>query len=727
MTTDDMELVRQYAASQSESAFATLVSRHAGLVYSAALRQVGDPQLAKEITQAVFIILARKAGALDDKTILSGWLYRAACYTARSARKQEQRRQHREQEAYMESTLHAAETGAAWKQMSPLLEEAMLGLGQTDRDALVLRYFEGRSLNEVGLALGASEEAAKKRVNRALEKLRKIFTKRGISSTTAILAGAISAHSVQAAPVGLAKAVTAIAVAKGVAASGSTLTLIKGALKIMAWTKMKTAIVVGAGVLLAAGTTTLAIKEIKQHKTYMVEFKKVLIVVQDDNNKPIEGATISPTGYRVKGIHGADAYGWNKNLFGPPEKAVTDNEGKAYVKYPVEGIPGEKEFTGKIIFGVSHPQFSSVFIQSYSVDSPEPPIHLTRGLHLEVSGFYGNNHQPVTDLIPHLTEDTASQDWEKKDNGAFAFTKLAPGGHLLQLMGRLPTGEMVYSEYFAFTAENGEAYNFPLEMKPGIRLEGKIDDAVPRPVKNGRVMISVRPKEYPALNVIEDYYALDEKYGGRYFWHSYRPINEDGSFVFESVPPGEVDAVVLGDGFASKTIGQLQNRVQGVLTKGPVMAIPQSFPLSSPDTKIVVTTEQTATLELTATAGSNKPIEGVWVGMYPSVFRMWGEFGWGKNPSEDPYHQIPHLPNLVFSGKTDINGKFVLNNIPAETHGLEMDHPQFQVPIQQPNGWRDRHIRTSFSPGATNHFEITLEPKGGDYIGIKIPAVEKVK
>jgi len=253
MTTDDMALVRQYAADQSEEAFATLVSRHAGLVYSAALRQVNNPPLAEEITQAVFIILARKAGSLDEKTILPGWLYRAACYTAGTARKQEQRRQHRESEAYMESTLHTAETEAAWKQMSPLLEEAMLRLGQTDRDALVLRFFEGRSLSEVGQALGASEAAAKKRVNRALEKLRKIFAKRGVISTTTILAGAISANSVQAAPVGLALNISAVAVAKGAAAGTTTLTLVKGALKIMAWTKMKTAVVVGVGALLIFG------------------------------------------------------------------------------------------------------------------------------------------------------------------------------------------------------------------------------------------------------------------------------------------------------------------------------------------------------------------------------------------------------------------------------------------------------------------------------------------
>ena len=265
-----MRLVREYASRQSESAFAALVSRHTNLVYSAALRQTRDPQLAEEVTQVVFIILARKAASLGAKTILTGWLYRTACYVSGSALKRELRRQHREQEAYMQSELDA-QAGSTWNQLSPLLDEAMLRLGQTDRDALVLRFFEGRSLNEVGHALGASEEAAKKRVNRALEKLRNFFAKRGVSSTTAIIAETISAHSVQAAPVALAKSITAVAVTKGAAAAASTLTLIKGALKIMAWTKAKTAIVVGASVLLAAGTATVTIKEIHDHRMYSWE------------------------------------------------------------------------------------------------------------------------------------------------------------------------------------------------------------------------------------------------------------------------------------------------------------------------------------------------------------------------------------------------------------------------------------------------------------------------
>ena len=250
----DMELLRQYAHRKSEVAFAGLVTRHVNVVYSAALRKTGNAHAAEEITQAVFIILAKKADRLRDGTILSGWLYQTARLTSASFLRTEIRRARREQEAYMQSLSNEPEA-KVWPEIEPLLEDAMGRLGEKERNALALRFFEGKSFQEIGAAMGVSENAAKKRVSHGLEKLRKFFTKRGVSSTTAILAGAISANSVQAAPVALAKSVTAVALAKGAAASGSTLTLIKGALKIMAWTKIKTGIVAGAVALLAASVT----------------------------------------------------------------------------------------------------------------------------------------------------------------------------------------------------------------------------------------------------------------------------------------------------------------------------------------------------------------------------------------------------------------------------------------------------------------------------------------
>ena len=181
MNTDtDMNLVRQYAQGRSEEAFAILVSRHVNLVYSVALRHVRDTHLAEEITQTVYIILARKAGSLGPKTVISGWLYRTARYTATRALTLRRRREDREQEAYMRSQLDDVQTDN-WRDIEPLLETAMGHLGQSDQNALALRFFEGRSFKEVAAALGATEAATKMRVNRAVEKLRSFFVKRGLT------------------------------------------------------------------------------------------------------------------------------------------------------------------------------------------------------------------------------------------------------------------------------------------------------------------------------------------------------------------------------------------------------------------------------------------------------------------------------------------------------------------------------------------------------------------
>jgi len=265
MGNDDMALVRQYAAHQSESAFEALVSRYTNLVYSAAFRRTGNSQLAEEITQAVFVILAQKAAALNRKTVLPGWLYRTACYVSGHAIKQELRRQRREQEAYMQSL--SDEAGPeVWSQITPLLEDAMMRLGQADRDALVLRFFQGQTFKEVGVALGTNEAATKMRVGRALGKLQAYFTRRGVHSTAETIAGAISVNAVIVAPSMLAKTTTTVALAKGASASISTSTLIKGALKIMAWTKAKTAITAGVIIILATGTATTLVIAKHQHQ-----------------------------------------------------------------------------------------------------------------------------------------------------------------------------------------------------------------------------------------------------------------------------------------------------------------------------------------------------------------------------------------------------------------------------------------------------------------------------
>jgi beta-lactamase regulating signal transducer with metallopeptidase domain len=440
-----------------------------------------------------------------------------------------------------------------------------------------------------------------------------------------------------------------------------------------------------------------------------VEMRQVLVVVQDEDGKPIAGATISPEGFRVKGIHGADAYTWRKDLFGPPEKVVTDADGKAYLKYPVIGIPEEKEYTGQLFFTVTHPDYATARPQEYSVDTPEKPIRLTRGIRLKVSGYVGSDRQSVPELVPFLNEEVIhTNDWQKTDGNAYTFSQTTPGNHLVRLMGRLPSGQIVYSDVQEFFAEKGKDYNFDLEMKPGIRVEGHLDANVPRPVTNGRVIIGVRSREFPAWTNWNQIDAIFKRFPNVPGWRSYRLIASDGTFVFESVPPGELDVIVHGDGFASKNGG----------TYARNFGVPQPFPLTVPVTRIEVATEPTATLEFTGKTKAGKPIAGAWVGLNPNVIRIGGGlFGDMRSSSEEPFNHLAPLPDVVYSAKTGEDGIAVIRNVPACTGGLGFDHPQYQVPLQEPKGWRDRHVRLSFQAGETNHLTMILEPKGTDYIG----------
>lgn len=230
------------------------------LVYSVASRMVHDGHLAEEITQAVFIILARKAADLGERVILTGWLCRTARYVSARALRDQARRRKREHEVFMQSPANDSDSATDWMQISPSLDEAMNKLGQTDHDAIVLRFFENKSLAEVGQALGTTEGAAKMRVNRALDRLRKLFTKKGIALSAAAIAAGMTANSVKAAPAGLAKSAALLATAKASGAAASTLTLVKATIKSYTWLKLKFALITGT-TLLVAGVVTMLLAQ----------------------------------------------------------------------------------------------------------------------------------------------------------------------------------------------------------------------------------------------------------------------------------------------------------------------------------------------------------------------------------------------------------------------------------------------------------------------------------
>ena len=277
----DQQLLREYAEGGAEESFAELVRRRTDLVYSAALRMVREPQLAEDVSQGVFIALAQNARHLIDRPVLSGWLHRTALNIAVKVVRADARRRGREQEAAAMNQLLSSEPDATWEQIAPHLDVALGQLNESERDAVMLRYFERKSAREMAEMLGVSDEAAQKRVSRAVERLRQLLAKRGVAVGSSGLVLAVSANAIQAAPAGLAATFSTAALVGGASAIGATTSLV-------ALTPLKMALA-GAAVTAAALAAPLVIEYHAQSKlrTENQALRQQLVA----NSSPLPAAT----------------------------------------------------------------------------------------------------------------------------------------------------------------------------------------------------------------------------------------------------------------------------------------------------------------------------------------------------------------------------------------------------------------------------------------------------
>jgi RNA polymerase sigma factor (sigma-70 family) len=299
--TDDAELLRRYARDRVEDAFAELVRRHLNMVYAAALRQVrGDTHLAEDVAQRVFTDMARKASSLQFPPSITGWLYTSTRYAAANAVRAEQRRKAREQEhERINASLYDSEPGPDWERCRMVLDEAMHRLKARDREVLLLRYFEGCRLSQVGAKLGLNENTARMRVERALEKLRGMLARRGITSSSAALAGLLAAEGAAAAPAGMAATVTSASLSGAAIGSGTGLLF----LKLIAMTKLKIGLVsgvIGAGLVASVVVQQQSLSRLREQNAQLREQNRQLAELAEQNNSSTSGQVAADEASRIQ-------------------------------------------------------------------------------------------------------------------------------------------------------------------------------------------------------------------------------------------------------------------------------------------------------------------------------------------------------------------------------------------------------------------------------------------
>ncbi|MGD0768842.1 MAG: sigma-70 family RNA polymerase sigma factor [Tepidisphaeraceae bacterium] len=332
----DAECLEAFVRGRDENAFRQLVERYGRIVYSAARRQAPDEQSAEDVTQAVFIVLIRKAAGVKPQN-LAGWLIKTTYLVARQARRTEARRIRRQTiAASIGATMNeqTPESDADWREIAPLLDKAIWRLSEQDRNVVCMRFLHDKPISEVAAAMGISEPAAAKRVERALARLRRDFAARGVTVAAAVIAATLSARGAEACPPGLVEAVAAkaLAAAHGAAAASSASLLAKGI--ILMATAKKTALAAAIVLLLLTSGAAVFVGI-----TYFGNSNDTAAAPDAHGGAPIAADTATPgspagsnrikvgillSDYTANGPHWISTrYGWKDQLI--PVRALRDS------------------------------------------------------------------------------------------------------------------------------------------------------------------------------------------------------------------------------------------------------------------------------------------------------------------------------------------------------------------------------------------------------------------
>jgi hypothetical protein len=453
------------------------------------------------------------------------------------------------------------------------------------------------------------------------------------------------------------------------------------------------------------------------------------IRVVDVLGRPIEGAVIAPDGLRPK--KGGGHYMWSESYARSGVRAVavtTDAEGYARVAYPF--YTDEKLETGEISFLVDHPDYCAD--RPFRVVAPSPPanapiqeklkylalrlarrvqarpdpVALKRGGIVMLTGYIGERRNIVTNLNCEISNGwPGGTNFWRRSGPMLWSKKVGEGAAHLRAVSCPAEGGVMFSGDVSFTAKAGETNEFELELKPGARVAGRLNKSVPRPARNGRVCIHVYMEGHDGNSAAP-------------IWYGWRPVDEDGVFVFESLPKGRLEIIGLCDGFVSQD-GQLP------LGRTSSQRLPQSFTLDGRDQAITLAMEPAASCEVTVRDDTGRPLAGATAGFWPNV--LWGGngstiFASGLFNSEDFFRggQRPDWAAVYektrknFHAESDANGVAVVWNLPAGEQSYSVRHTNYDMPIVGTGGAASRSASVKLSPGETGKVAVTMQVKGKD-------------
>ena len=435
--------------------------------------------------------------------------------------------------------------------------------------------------------------------------------------------------------------------------------------------------------------------------------KTVRIV--DESGKPVVGATIVPSYITTKHAN----YPWHVKGIGGSELPIltTDANGKVAIQIPRFAVPDEKIVPLKLICSVKHPDFAETSFNEVTVTDDVledvATIVAKRGAQVDVAAFVGDQLLPMDRVYALLSTKSPAdrEDMKVNTKGWLQLPRLPAGEECMRMAYFPEDGPARFSEVRHLQLFDGDRFELRFEMKPSVSVNGRLDEGVPRPIKNGRVVA-----------------VVGEMTAGRYFleWHAWAKVKEDGSFKLEGLPQGELEVIALCDGYIAES-GARPDANRNDEELNPDLLRPQVFTIATAMDPITLKMTRTSDCQIHVLGPDARPVNGAKCSFSPGV--SWWHGGGGGycfplhstiESLTDPKGMIERCrSDQLFTAETNADGKAVVKNLPSGALQFTIDHDDLELPMGE---W-DRYRYIDLTPGEQSDVTVRMQRKGKQFLG----------